>query len=141
MTFFNQIEKLFPYLKSIRRLKPYLSIDIEIPTKWKLPKKYLIQDRVMEQQKNSDKSSLISFISEFNQGDIDKTIHNINGIIDFNKELEEKELLFANKVKELKEIFEKQNLDNLQKLEFDIKEYNLSIDEDGEGETDKLAQK
>ena len=55
--------------------------------------------------------------------------------------MEEKELLFANKVKELKEIFEKQNLDNLQKLEFDIKEYNLSIDEDGEGETDKLAQK
>lgn len=118
-----------------------MSIDIEIPTKWKLPKKYLIQDRVVEQEKNSEKFRLISFISEFNQTDIDKTISNINGIIDFNKELEEKELLFANKVKELKEIFEKQNLDNLQKLEFDIKEYNFTIDEDGEGETDKLAQK
>ena len=45
-----------------------------------------------------------------------------------------KEVLFINKVEELKKIFEKQNLDKLQTLKFDIKEFNLTIeDEDQEG--------
>jgi hypothetical protein len=51
MTFYKQIEKIFPYLKSVRKLKTYLSFDIEIPSSWKIPKKFIIQDKVVEQEK------------------------------------------------------------------------------------------
>jgi hypothetical protein len=141
MTFYKQIEKIFPYLKSVRKLKTYLSFDIEIPSSWKIPKKFIIQDKVVEQEKAQQNMRLFSFISEFNEDDVTTTIGNIKSIIDYNKELEEKELLFINKVEELKKIFEKQNLDKLQKLKFDIKEYNLNGNEEREGKADELASK
>jgi hypothetical protein len=140
MTFYKQIEKIFPYLKSVRKLKTYLSFDIEIPSSWKIPKKFIIQDKVVEQEKAQQNMRLFSFISEFNEDDVTTTIGNIKSIIDYNKELEEKELLFINKVEELKKIFEKQNLDKLQTLKFDIKEFNLAIeDEDQTGKPDGMV--
>jgi putative hemolysin len=55
-------------------------------------------------------------------------------------ELEEKEVLFVNKVEELKKIFEKQNLDKLQTLKFDIKDFNLKLeDEDQTGKPDGVV--
>ena len=41
-------------------------------------------------------------------------------------------MLFQNKVEELKKIFEKQNLDKLQSLKFDLKEFKLGSDDDEE---------
>lgn len=140
MTFYKQIEKIFPYLKSVRKLKTYLSFDIEIPATWKIPKKYIIQDKVVEQEKAQQNMRLFSFVSEFNEDDVSTTIGNIKSIIEYNKELEEKELLFINKVEELKKIFEKQNLDKLQTLKFDIKEFNLTIeDEEQTGKPDGVV--
>ena len=43
---------------------------------------------------------------------------NLNGVIKYNKEREEKERLFESKVTELKQIFDKQNLENLKNLSF-----------------------
>ena len=45
---------------------------------------------------------------------------NILGIINFNLEREEKERLFESKVSELKQIFDKQNLENLKNLSFEF---------------------
>jgi len=121
MTFYKELEKVFPYMKSIRKLKGYLSIDVEISQNWKIPKKFTIEGKVVEQE-------------------VSKTINNIKSIIDYNKELEEKEVLFINKVEELKKIFEKQNLDKLQTLKFDIKEFNLTVeDEDQTGKPDGVV--
>jgi hypothetical protein len=140
MTFFKQIEKIFPYLKSVRKLKNYLSFDIEIPQTWKIPKKFVIQDKVVEQEKAQPNMRLFSFVSDFNEDEVTTTISNIKAIIEYNKELEEKEVLFVNKVEELKKIFEKQNLDKLQTLKFDIKEFNLGIeDEDETGKPDGVV--
>jgi len=130
MTFYTETEKIFPYLKSIRKLKNYLSFDVELPENWKLPKKYTIEGKVVEQEKSQPGTRLISFVSDFNNEDLSKTIQNLKSIIDYNKELEEKEVLFFNKVEELKKIFEKQNLDKLQTLKFDIKEFNLTIEDE-----------
>ena len=137
MTFYNEIEKIFPYLKSIRKLKSYLSFDIELPNNWKIPKKFTIEGKVVEQEKSNPGTKLISFVSEFNEDEITITTNNIRSIIDYNKELEEKEVLFVNKVEELKRIFEKQNLDKLQQLTFDIKEYNLTQNIDDEEQRDE----
>jgi hypothetical protein len=137
MTFYNEIEKIFPYLKSTRKLKSYLSFDIELPNNWKIPKKFTIEGKVVEQEKSNPGTKLISFVSEFNEDEITITTNNIRSIIDYNKELEEKEVLFVNKVEELKRIFEKQNLDKLQQLTFDIKEYNLTQNIDDEEQRDE----
>lgn len=140
MTFYKELEKVFPYMKSIRKLKGYLSIDVEISQNWKIPKKFTIEGKVVEQENPQPNMRLISFVSDFNEQEVSKTINNIKSIIDYNKELEEKEVLFINKVEELKRIFEKQNLDKLQTLKFDIKEFNLTVeDEDQTGKPDGVV--
>ena len=140
MTFFKELEKIFPYLKSIRKLKGYLSIDVEISQNWKIPKKFTIESKVVEQENPQPNMRLISFVSEFDEKELSTTVNNIKSIIDYNKELEEKEVLFVNKVEELKKIFEKQNLDKLQTLKFDIKEFNLKLeDEDQTGKPDGVV--
>lgn len=140
MTFFKELEKIFPYLKSVRKLKGYLSIDVEISQNWKIPKKFTIEGKVVEQENSQPNMRLISFVSEFDEKELSTTVNNIKSIIDYNKELEEKEVLFVNKVEELKKIFEKQNLDKLQTLKFDIKEFNLKLeDEDQTGKPDGVV--
>jgi len=140
MTFFKELEKIFPYLKSIRKLKGYLSIDVEISQNWKIPKKFTIESKVVEQENSQPNMRLISFVSEFNEKELSITVNNIKSIIDYNRELEEKEVLFVNKVEELKKIFEKQDLNKLQSLKFDIKEFNLQLeDEDETGKPDGVV--
>jgi hypothetical protein len=76
-----------------------------------------------------------SFVAEFSESEVDTTISNINSIVEFNKEIEQKEVLFLNKVDELKKIFERQDLNKLQSLKFELNEFNLGI-EDDEQQTD-----
>jgi hypothetical protein len=139
MTFYKEVELIFPYLKSIRKLKTYLSFDVEIPTGWKIPKKYIIEGKVVEQEKNSNDVRLISFVSDFNEEETNLTISNIKGIIEYNKEIEQKQLLFANKVEELKKIFEKQDLDKLQTLKFELNQFNLDIGDEEQRNSDEVV--
>jgi hypothetical protein len=61
-------------------------------------------------------------------------VGNVKSIINYNLEREEKERLFQSKVDELKNVFEKQSLNNLKNLKFDIKSIqNLEL-EDNEDE-------
>lgn len=139
MTFYKEVEPIFPYLKSIRKLKNYLSFDVEISTTWKIPKKFVIEGKVVEQEKPTTDLRLISFVSDFNEDETNLTISNIKGIIDYNKEIEEKQLLFTNKVEELKKIFERQDLDKLQTLKFEINQFKLDIDDEGERNSDEVV--
>ena len=43
---FQEFNILFPYLQSVRKLKNYLSFDIEFPDTWKLPKKFVDEKKV-----------------------------------------------------------------------------------------------
>ena len=139
MSFYNETEQLFPYLKSIRKLKNYLSFDVEFPQTWKLPKKYLTENKVVEQDKSTPGMKLLSFVSDFNEEEINKITGNINSIIEFNKELEQKELLFVNKVDELKRIFERQDLNKLQTLKFELNEFNLGINDEEQRDSDSVV--
>lgn len=139
MTFYKEIEPIFPYLKSVRKLKNYLSFDVEIPSTWKIPKKYVTEGKVVEQEKSSNDLRLISFVSDFTEDEVNITTSNIKGIIEYNKEIEQKQLLFANKVEELKKIFEKQDLDKLQTLKFEINQFKLDIDDEGQRSSDEVV--
>jgi len=141
MTFFKEIELIYPYLKSIRKLKEYLSFDVQFPVKWKIPKKFTIEGKFVAQEKQIEGTSLVSFIAELNESEVNKTVENIKSIVEFNKEIEQKERLFSNKVEELKKIFEAQDIGKLQTLKFEINEFNLDIKDEGQTESDKLVEK
>ena len=91
MAFYKEIEKIVNYLKSIRKMEKYLSFDMEFPNTWRIPKKYAIEGKVVEQEKTNPGTRLISFIAELTEEETNKTISNITMIVDYNKELEEKE--------------------------------------------------
>jgi hypothetical protein len=126
---YKELKDVFHYLVSVRKLKNYITIDIEFPIHWKIPKKYVQEDKIVENQKMNDDKRFFSFVSEFNEAVLNTTVTNIKNIISYNKEIEMKESLLKQKIDELKKIFEKENLENLQGLKFDMIEEKL---DDGE---------
>lgn len=130
MGLYSDLEDVFDYLISVRKLKTYLSFDIELPKTWKIPKRYANEEKVVEIQSKTENKRSFSFVSEFNQSDVDLTVNNIKNIISYNKEIEQKERLLQSKIQELKQIFEKTNLDNLQSLKFEIIEQSLTNGEE-----------
>ena len=133
MSIYKEFNDLYPYIQSVRKLKTYLSFDMSFPRSWKLPKKYIKEDSVLENESTDKTQRSISFVSQFEEKSINQIVDNIKNIIKFNKELEAKEQLFNDKVTELKTLFEKQNLQSLNELKFEFspKKYTL----DGEEET------
>ena len=127
MSLYKEFSILFPYLQSVRKIKNYLSFDVSFPNTWKLPKKYVDESKVMEQTTTIPNERLFSFVSDISEDDVEKVSGNIQSIIKYNLEREEKEKLFDSKVNELKMIFEKQNLNNLKSLHFDIKQNKLEL--------------
>jgi hypothetical protein len=137
MTFYNQIEPIFEYLLQIRKIENYLMFDMLFPMTWKVPKKYIIEDKFLNQGQQEDNKILLSFISDFQQKELDLIVKNIIGIINYNIEREEKERLLQVKINELKTIFDKQSLDNLKELKFDI---TKKIIEESNGADSELVQ-
>jgi len=103
-----------------------------VPKTWRLPKKFVQEDKVMEQPSTTPDERLFSFVSEISEESIENTSTNLQNIIKYNLEREEKERLFESKVTELKEIFDKQNLKNLKNLKFDIKNNRIEFDDNEE---------
>ena len=131
MSLYKEFSSLLPYLQSVRKLEDYLSFDVSFPNTWKLPKKYVDEEKVMEQASKIDNHRFFSFVAEISENSVGLISDNLKNIIQYNLELEEKDKLFQNKVNELKSIFEKQNLNNLNDLSFEMKPKTTKIKLDG----------
>ena len=132
MSLYKEFSNLLPYLQSVRKLKEYFSFDVSFPITWKLPKKYVDENRVVEQDSKTSTHRFFSFVSEINEEEVDRITSNIKSIVKYNLEREEKEQLFENKVNELKGIFEKQNLKNLKNLKFQLNTNKIELEDDEE---------
>ena len=119
MSLYKEIENIVDYCSSIRKLKTYLSFDMVFPTTWTVLKSQVDETKTVF-NKSDDKGKNISFVSEINEQSISETISNIETVINYNKEKEEKERLFKEKVNELKNLFEKGGLEDLKNLKFDV---------------------
>jgi hypothetical protein len=140
---YNELKDIFQYLVSVRKLKNYLSVDIEFPITWKIPKRFVQEDKILENQKVNDSTRFFSFVSEFDEKVLNLTIQNIKNIISYNKEIELKEKLLKQKIDELKRIFESKNLENLQTLKFELLEEKLNDGEEDfneKGTSDRLVE-
>lgn len=135
---FENIKSLRPYFFSLREIENNVSLDIKIPLSWKydeIIKPYRILN-IKIQDKN-DKHTLLSLISNATQNGYDVAFACANEIIKLNKEEEEKQRLFQEKVKELQELFKNQSLDKLKDinlLKLDGQEDTTSIELVEEGD-------
>jgi hypothetical protein len=119
MSLYKEIENIVDYCSSIRKLKTYLSFDMVFPATWAVLKNQVDETKTVF-NKSDDKGKNISFVSEIDEQSISETISNIETVINYNKEKEEKERLFKEKVNELKNLFEKGGLEDLKNLKFDV---------------------
>jgi cysteinyl-tRNA synthetase len=126
---YKELKDIFNFLVTVRVLKSYLSIDVEFPIGWKIPKKFVQEDKIMENEKMNKDKRFFSFVSEFDEEALNTTLKSIKSIISYNKEIELKEKLLKQKIDELKKIFESEHLDSLQNLKFELLEEKLN---DGE---------
>jgi hypothetical protein len=141
MSLYKEFSTLFPYLQSVRKLKNYLSFDLSIPNTWKLPKKYVDEEKIMEQDSKIEGHRLISFVTEISEDAVEKNTDNIQNIIKYNLDREEKDRLFQIKVAELKSVFEKQSLSKLKNLSFEIRTEKIELEDEEEsiGATSELV--
>jgi len=102
------------------------------PTKWSLPKSIIDEGQVISFNVEDQHSKGITFVSQINENDISLILIKIAKIIKLNKERELKEQLFKQTIDQLKQTFEKNDLDKLQNLYFDFETDitpNLDLDE------------
>ena len=92
------------------------------------------KSQVIEVVKNGNENGNIqlSFVCPINRVNVNEIEKLIDNIIKSNREREEKEKLFRSKVQELKGIFEKQKLEDLKGLKFDVDEITSIINSNGE---------
>jgi hypothetical protein len=140
MSFYRELEPFIEYIHSIRKLKNYLSIDLKLPTKWSLPKSIVEEGQVVGFESDDSNFKGISFVTEINEGAMGTTLNKVAKIIKLNKEKELKEKLFKQTIEQLKQTFEKNDLDKLQNLYFDFElPDNDLIDEEEDEEPTTLG--
>jgi len=86
----------------------------------------------VEQDSKIEGHRLISFVTEINEDAVEKNTDNIQNIIKYNLDREEKDRLFQMKVAELKTIFEKQSLGKLKNLSFEIRTEKIELEDEEE---------
>lgn len=140
---YELISNLRPYFFSLREISDNVSLDLRIPTSWRLEN---VQNTVAQYkslqlkiQDKNDKNQLISIISLATQDGYDTARICAEEIIKYNLELEEKERLFKEKVRELESLFRKESLDKLKEINFitedgqeDSTRDELALERDGE---------
>lgn len=135
MIFSQFVTKINKYLKSVRILKNFISFDMIFPNTWMILKKYPEGIEVI-QTETENGGVITSFVCENNKTLIDILEQTMDSFIKTNIEREEKERLFKSKVQELKNIFEKEKLENLKSLKFDIEELTKILQDNEPEEVD-----
>ena len=142
MSFYKEIVPFVEYIHSIRKLESYLSFDMKFPTKWSIPKSIVDEGQVIGFDVEDQNMKGITFISPIGEKEVSTIIVKIGKIIKLNKERELKERLFKQTVEQLKQTFEKTDLDKLQNLYFDFdvedeldSEIDLEDEQDGQEPT------
>jgi hypothetical protein len=136
MSFYKEIIPFVEYVHSIRKLENYLSFDMKFPTKWSIPKSIVDEGQVIGFEVEDQNSKGITFVCPIAEKDMSNTLVKIGKVIKLNKERELKERLFKQTVEQLKQTFEKTDLDKLQNLYFDFDEGDLDTELDGDLEND-----
>ena len=115
------IKSLKPYFFSLREIKENVSLDLKIPISWKYEKIAQVYKTLqLKIQDKNDKDVLISFICTATEEGYEIVLQCAREVVGKNLEEEKKRELFDKKAREMREMFEKMSLDELEKLKFDV---------------------
>lgn len=122
-------------------MKDYVSFDLYLSSFWSIPKKFITDGIEVINQENSDRpdSKVYSFVVKNEKQMVDSIEKAFKNIVSYNKEKEEKERLFKQKIQELKTMFESKGVDELKTLHFEMEEEvrlglkDENLEEDGQG--------
>ena len=137
---FESIKSLRPHFHSLREIENNVSLDIKLPLTWRyedIIKPYR-SIKIKIQDKN-EKFTLLSLVSTGTQDGYDVVFACAIEILQINKDEEEKQKLFHEKVRELQELFKKESLDKLKDINL-LEDYGQEITtgdripEEGDGE-------
>lgn len=143
MTFSQFVNKTQEYLTSLRVIKDHISLDLRLPDTWVVLKSHVQKIEVVPvENSNKDGRKIYSFVCKNTVEDLNNMEESFELVVQYNIERQEKEKLFKSKIQELKSIFEKENLDSLRHLKFDVElEQSLLIDgTEGDRKDDVLVQ-
>jgi hypothetical protein len=111
----DRLKNLRPYVVGIRFVKDMPVIDVNIKDGWKL----LENDKITISRSEKVKNYLM-FYSENPSVEIDEILDFVESCIDYNNEMEAKEILFKSYVVKLKSIFEHNTYEELKNLDFSL---------------------
>lgn len=138
---YKNINELQPHFFSLREIKNTFSLDLLLLTNWSFENiisKY--QNIEVKLQDQNTKSFLISLVTEATENGFENVFKCGVEIVNYNKEIEEKKLLylkkeeeinmiFNKKIEKLKIIFENEPLDKLKNI--DLNEIDETIINEG----------
>lgn len=116
---------------------------MKFPNKWAIPKTIIDENQIVSFEVEDTNYKGISFVSEGTETSINTTLTKILKVIKLNKEKEIKEKLFKQTIEQLKDTFEKTDLNKLKTLYFDFEteETELEINDEPEsGEDTELVE-
>ena len=134
-----QLSPILKYLHQVRKLEDFIIFDMYFPQNWKILKKFIIEDKFVNMGTVDEGLIGMSFVCETDEDNLNLTQNNIIGIINFNLEREQKEMLLETKINELRGIFEKQSLDSLKSLKFDIRSNEMNYKQNGKTKPGELV--
>lgn len=109
----DRLKNLRPYVVGIRFVKDMPVVDVNIKDGWKI----LSNDKIVVNRSEKTKNYLM-FYSENPSVEIDEILDFVEVNIDYNNEIEAKEILFKSYISKLKSIFESTSYEELKNLEF-----------------------
>jgi hypothetical protein len=102
------------------------------PSKWSIPKNIVDEGQIIGFEVEDRNSKGVTFVCPIGEKEVSSILVKIGKTIKLNKERELKERLFKQTVEQLKQTFEKTDLEKLQNLYFDFDEGELDTDLDGD---------
>tara|TARA_B100001094_G_scaffold275997_1_gene283931 strand:+ start:1694 stop:2149 length:456 start_codon:yes stop_codon:yes gene_type:complete len=130
MTLYNHISKFGSNFNSIRKHEDFIVIDLKIPIDWE-DQKIITSRGGKVQIKSGNKSNthkLVSFFNIFSEDDCNVLVSEIEAVIKWNRDVEEKNSLLELKMIELRKLFSENEVGSLRKLNFDF-ENKTNLDE------------
>lgn len=122
----GRLKKLRPYVVGIRFVKDMPVIDVNVKDGWKI----LSNDKISINKSEKTKNYFM-FYSENPDMEVDEILDFVERCIDYNKEIEAKEVLYETYVVTLKNLFENNTYEELKNLQFTFnKKIELSKEEE-----------
>jgi len=117
MSIYNTFNDFRPYFFSLREVNEKVCLDVKIPSNWVYDSVLLDYPTITYKiQDSKNKTDLVTFFGNCDETDYFNVFECVKLIIKTNKEIEEKERLFHEKVNELKKLFELETLDKLKEI-------------------------